>query len=58
MRCYGVKQSKQCLVFASGNGVLLIELVDQRHHSCDGSIVLQVLKIAADLFDGLVHFSL
>ena len=40
------------------NGVLLIKLVDQGHHSCNGGVVLQVLKIAADLFDGLVHFSL
>ena len=58
MRSHGVQQSKQCLVFASGNRVLLIELVDQGHHSCNGGVVLQVLKIAADLFDGLVHLGL
>ena len=58
MRCYGVKQSKQCLVFASGNGIFLVELVDQGHHSRDGGIVLQVFEIAADLFNSLVHLSL
>ena len=58
MRCYGVQQSKQCLVFASGNGVLLVELVDQGHHGRDGGVVLQVLEIAADLFNGLVHLGL
>ena len=58
MRSHGVQQSKQCLVFASGNRVLLVELIDQGHHSRDGGVVLQVLEIAADLLDGLVHLGL
>ena len=58
MRSHGVQQSKQCLLFAPGNRVLLIELVDQGHHSRDGGVVLQVLEIAADLLDGLVHLGL
>lgn len=58
MRSHGVQQSKQCLVFASGNRVLLLELIDQGHHSRDGGVILQVLEIAADLLDGLVHLGL
>ena len=38
--------------------IFLIELIDQSHHRCDCGIVFQVLIIAADLFDRLVHLGL
>ena len=55
MGCHGIEQGQQCTILSPGHCPLLIHIVDQRHHSRDGGIVLQTLIVAADFFYGLVH---
>ena len=58
MRSYRIQQSDQCLELITGNASLLIEIIDQRHHSSDSCIVFQVLIIAGNFLDGLVNTDL
>ena len=46
------------LYSALGDGALLCKIIEQRHHCCDRRVVLQILKITANLLDRLMHLCL
>ena len=52
---HGVQQLDEHLHFAPGDASFGVEGVDQRHHLGDGGVVLHLLIVVRDLFDGEVH---
>ena len=57
MRRHRVQQGKQRPKLTLRNLVLFIELVHKGHHRRDRRVVFQILKVTADLLDGLVHLN-